>query len=496
MAGTCHGHARGHGKGEGDEGEGEGEGEGAGGCVDVGDGVRFPGRMRGRLTLVATSFDSEADLRRKYAAEFPAIETRLLALAARSPAALDVRIHHGVDATRLGSTLPPESAGLRFREVLFCHPHIGNEDLQRNAALVAHFFAACRGLAWEGGPVVRLSLLERQYGRWEVAKLAKLNRLRPLTRPPEADAGDGDGGGCLSFGAAASPGYFFGRPLDGKALQRLGFETRRHQSGRGFHTTKVLRAQGVVTSLYFDWTVARDDVALDTLEDGVSTFDLAKQAATLARAEAGHTPDQDADLFPFTCDQCDRRFTEARAVKEHVRDKHGMGTGGHQDAVKGSPGVACLECGRTFSSAEDLRQHTAAKHSAVPGGPGMLSPSWKGIKLRVHLSCPPEVEAEDLYCGVCGQVFASPTALAAHTEDGTRPSEREYTSPALKRPMGEGVESRTCEDCGRDKFTDGRAFAQHRLSCMSKAKRFRASAALVPGGGQGGVAADGEVTSN
>ena len=29
-------------------------------------------------------------------------------------------------------------------EVTFCHPHIGSEDLRRNSALVAHFFASAK----------------------------------------------------------------------------------------------------------------------------------------------------------------------------------------------------------------------------------------------------------------------------------------------------------------------------------------------------------------
>ena len=327
-----------------------------------------------------------------------------------------------------------------------------------------------------------MALLERQYGRWEVAKLARLNRLRPLLTSPGSDpgaGGAGGAGGCFGFGAAESPGFFFGRPLDRERLQELGFETRRHQSGRGFHTTRVLRAQGVVTSLYFDWTLAAADPSEDGegLEEGVSAFDVAREAER--RAGKRVHVEQDPAVFPFACELCDRRFTEARAVKEHVRDKHSGPSSSQQGT--GPAALKCEECGKAFSSAADLEQHSAAKHRAVPGGPGLLLPSWKGIKLRVHLACP-SAEEEDVYCAVCGQVFASVSALEAHVEDGTRPTEHSFVL-GDKRSLGVaggeggggGGAEKCCEDCGRDRFKDSRAFAQHRLSCLSKkAKRARA----------------------
>ena len=90
----------------------------------------------------------------------------------RESSSLRLAIVHDVDATRIKETLPEgivseffgESA--RPDEVTFCHPHIGSEDLRRNSALVAHFFASARTAFSQAPPLIQVTLLASQYERW------------------------------------------------------------------------------------------------------------------------------------------------------------------------------------------------------------------------------------------------------------------------------------------------------------------------------------------
>mmetsp|Transcript_3674 Transcript_3674/g.4196 ORF Transcript_3674/g.4196 Transcript_3674/m.4196 type:complete len:97 (-) Transcript_3674:715-1005(-) len=93
-------------------------------------------------------------------------------LGSSNPECLQVEISHNVDATKIKETLPEGARERCFDEVTFCHPHIGSEDLRRNSALVAHFFASAKAF---NPKVVQVTLLESQYSRWQVAKVEKLN---------------------------------------------------------------------------------------------------------------------------------------------------------------------------------------------------------------------------------------------------------------------------------------------------------------------------------
>jgi hypothetical protein len=41
-------------------------------------------------------------------------------------------------------TIGDEGLLRELDEVTFCHPHIGSENIQKNSALVAHFFNSAR----------------------------------------------------------------------------------------------------------------------------------------------------------------------------------------------------------------------------------------------------------------------------------------------------------------------------------------------------------------
>ena len=129
-----------------------------------------------KLRLVATSFDSEEALYKKYP-ESVQIHTKLRELHSQNDASLHVEIFHDVDATNIAQTLPAGFLGAQttFDEITFCHPHIGSEDLRRNSALVAHYLASARSL---NPKLIQVTLLESQYDRWQLSKVERLNSVR------------------------------------------------------------------------------------------------------------------------------------------------------------------------------------------------------------------------------------------------------------------------------------------------------------------------------
>ena len=105
-------------------------------------------------------------------------------LQVREKATLQLSIYHKVDATRIRETLEPQiedySSSFSPDEVTFCHPHIGSEDLRRNSALVAHFFASAKTSFTVPAKLLQVTLLASQYDRWQVCKIEGLNNLRLL----------------------------------------------------------------------------------------------------------------------------------------------------------------------------------------------------------------------------------------------------------------------------------------------------------------------------
>ena len=97
--------------------------------------------------MIASSFDSESELFSKYP-ESVQILQKMHQLAKKESDSISLSVLHQVDATRIRETLPLQELHKldeRFvEEVTFCHPHIGSEDLRRNSALVAHFFASAK----------------------------------------------------------------------------------------------------------------------------------------------------------------------------------------------------------------------------------------------------------------------------------------------------------------------------------------------------------------
>ena len=104
------------------------------------------------MELIATGFDSEAVVYERY----PWARRTLKDLRDRR-----VEVRHGVDATAA-----PEEI---FSEVVFTHPHLGQEDAKKHHSLLCHFFRAYR----DSNAPVRVTLAGDQPERWRAKEAAK-----------------------------------------------------------------------------------------------------------------------------------------------------------------------------------------------------------------------------------------------------------------------------------------------------------------------------------
>ncbi|KPA79382.1 hypothetical protein ABB37_05235 [Leptomonas pyrrhocoris] len=127
--------------------------------------------------VVATTFDSEAELATKYpeSATFRAY----FSAKQRVPA----RYFGSVNATSLSSSLASAHVDITkqpFHLVVFNNPHIGFEDLYRQRSLLSHFFSSAAELQKDGPALcqpqeVVVALCDEQAQRWDLLGCAARN---------------------------------------------------------------------------------------------------------------------------------------------------------------------------------------------------------------------------------------------------------------------------------------------------------------------------------
>merc|ERR1711971_819677 len=99
----------------------------------------------------------------------------------------------------------------KFNLIIFNHPHLGIEDVKRNASLVMHVLGECHKIISKGSQIW-ITLLEHQWQIWDIARRLKTSGLELALS------------GSFSFFDGYYPGY----------------TTKRHQSGRSFRKTDYL----------------------------------------------------------------------------------------------------------------------------------------------------------------------------------------------------------------------------------------------------------------
>ncbi|XP_063238968.1 zinc finger protein 27-like [Bacillus rossius redtenbacheri] len=196
-------------------------------------------------------------------------------------------------------------------------------------------------------------------------------------------------------------------------------------------------------------------------------FAREKALASHSRVHAGDSP--------FECNTCGEMFWDVALLREHARNKHGNRCS--TDTVLGNSDerpeeFRCDECGLSFERQELLKRH----HH------------------RCHVKMEPGTEH---VCEECGEAFAGPSELLAHSESHSRYrphrcmlcgecfDDAAGVSAHIRRRHGRAMPSNTCALCGKT-CKDRRSLQKHSwvhsaersFQCVQCGKRFHSRARL------------------
>ncbi|KAL9018498.1 MAG: hypothetical protein Q9185_004190 [Variospora sp. 1 TL-2023] len=131
---------------------------------------------------VATCYDSAAELAEKYPQSSRYIND-LEEAARESHSVMDIKILYGVDATKLGKSLPAGGGKLvkkgGFDRVMFNFPHVGgltkdvNRQVRYNQELLVGFFKAATSLLTPTGTIIVTIFEGEPYSLWNIRDLAR-----------------------------------------------------------------------------------------------------------------------------------------------------------------------------------------------------------------------------------------------------------------------------------------------------------------------------------
>jgi hypothetical protein len=249
----------------------------------------------GEFRIVATSFDSHAQVLSKYP-ESKALLSRLESNKA-------VKVIHGVDACDLGGPSPTSRQVQElgpYDLVLFNFPHTGTEDFRRHQALLAHFFDSSKSILSPHGQV-QVTLSNDQPSRWAVIKMAALARLKLLEARP-------------FYPECEFPGYVM----------------RRHSNGKSFKPHINHRFTFACPAPGTEGENLRDSAHPKSRTNEMPIWLPADPSQQhLAQREVGKQPGTDGQhtgpgvQSPETCVECERTFGDSVALMQHRKAKHG-----------------------------------------------------------------------------------------------------------------------------------------------------------------------------
>ncbi|KAJ0408826.1 hypothetical protein P43SY_000722 [Pythium insidiosum] len=385
----------------------------------------------GAIDFVATSFDSHDELVAKYPESVRIIE-QLRELGAT--------VLHRVDATNARVSLDAASdAGgtAPFDEIVFNHPHCGEENVQRHQSLLSHFYVSAKELLRESATSTQparlvLTLAHGQPERWEARERARRAGLTLVEQHDDADA---------------------------HARYGVSYERKRHQNGKSFHRVLLHGERLQQQSTLFVFTPATENevttTTTDTATEPAPTASISSSSSSLSRETETETnmraakrkAESEPPATEFACAPCAKSFKTAQGLRTHVRMVHELGTAGA--AATSASLLRCDDCDRSFKQEDALRQHRIAKH----GRDRHIPPDWFSHQQQKERA-QGEEDRETLECAICGLAFASRAAMDAHwTQLKPRSSER-----------------RRCSQCARE-FDEDRALRQHQNYCLLSAPR-------------------------
>ncbi len=319
---------------------------------------------------------------------------------------MNIHIHHCVNAiqsndhTDLKSN-PTIPLGIRFKQVIFNHPHLGVEDAVKHSRFLSHLFHSADRHWLSVKPnagVFHLTLVKGQFERWKCKDAAEkhgfvvLNRM-PFNPPPppgkyidyvlKPDTEERSNSSERSV-KKHRPSFVMNTKLfQSKDDYQSRFQHRRHQSGRSFAS----RAEGGSETI----TLGRKDDHGFYLVTSLSwqNFKLYEEK--------------------LQCPHCDKSFNDNRALKNHIKCVH--------DDSRAKVTFTCALCydnKRIFTSKEALDAHKKAKH----GKYSIVKPDWAKDEVTncndTHKTA--TNEAID-YCKICEVRFFNEADKLKHLEE-------------------------------------------------------------------------------
>lgn len=350
--------------------------------------------------LIATCFDDRDTVLEKYSGS-----ARNAIQALESSTTARVTVMYGVDATRpLDIVL---QNGLRTVDhIIFMFPHLGIEDCRLHAALLAHFMHRAAEVLFRQGGRLHIALADDQPVRWKL------------------------------FQTASRLGFVALEEVSFRRDQFLGYETRRHQSGKSFSS----RVSSLRTCFVFgfDHSVSTLNIISLALEGHKRSMQQISKKPNKKRRRMQELTQEHIETSSdkgFVCKLCGNRYDLLRGVQSHIYQQH----------------VLLDEISKDNTSQVRMNEEKSpkickiSKKIEIQYGDSSSSSSDTILKAR------DSADEGEYICNICELSFTTQDELNSHESKGISP-------PAINASV------QRCRQCNRA-FCDTRALDQHARHC-------------------------------
>jgi rubrerythrin len=334
--------------------------------------------------LIATCFDDRNTVLEKYSGS-----ARNAIQALESSTTARVTVMYGVDATRpLDIVL---QNGLRTVDhIIFMFPHLGIEDCRLHAALLAHIMHRAAEILSRQGGRLYIALADDQPANWKL------------------------------FETASRLGFVALDEISFRRDQFLGYETRRHQSGKSFSSrVSSIRVCFVFGFDHNGCTMNIISRALQGHEESIQHISKKQKKKRRRMQELTQEHIESLSDKGYVCKLCGNRYDLLRGVQSHIYQQHVLADENTED----NP---------THERIKEEKSSNTRKLSKT---------------IRIH------DRGEGKYvCNICELSFTTQDDLNSHEREGISPSTN--------------VSAQRCRQCNRT-FRDIRALDQHTRHCSS-----------------------------